>query len=257
MVLHSINDCAFKLFIIYSITTLIHISFGLFIMLWMDCLSLYLHKVYSIKLEADGILVQFPCLFSLKCTCKMQIFCFFRQISMWYDFCSFSDELLLQDDGDSNVSSILTDFSNMHVGSSNPSTGIGRFSMPSASLNLTSQRQISRSCLLVKTFLIFDLVLCSNQTLYGVVGFIRHFIYFAKTSRFKLVTSASAVVLRVPTTMGGFQFIVSLPLVGDVWLLWVSHGCYALNSCVFYSPLQAIRVGHTPIFSSPLELYVL
>ncbi|KGN50407.1 dual specificity protein kinase YAK1 homolog isoform X2 [Cucumis sativus] len=54
---------------------------------------------------------------------------------------NYSDELLLQDDGDSNVSSMSTDFSNMHVGSSNPSTGIGRFSVPSPSLNLSSQRK--------------------------------------------------------------------------------------------------------------------
>lgn len=58
----------------------------------------------------------------------------------WYNFCRFSDELLLQDDGDSDVSSIASELSNMHVGSSNPSIGIGRFRMPSANLNVTSQR---------------------------------------------------------------------------------------------------------------------
>ncbi|KAG7035602.1 ppk15, partial [Cucurbita argyrosperma subsp. argyrosperma] len=54
---------------------------------------------------------------------------------------NYSDELLLQDDGYSDVSSVAAGFSNLHVGSSNPSTGTGRFSMPSASLNLTSQRK--------------------------------------------------------------------------------------------------------------------
>ncbi|XP_022969717.1 dual specificity protein kinase YAK1 homolog isoform X2 [Cucurbita maxima] len=60
---------------------------------------------------------------------------------------NYSDELLLQDDGDSDVSSIASELSNMHVGSSNPSIGIGigigigRFRMPSANLNVTSQRK--------------------------------------------------------------------------------------------------------------------